>query len=231
MGKEVIMSANNFPVSMQAIPVHEVVMQINAIQDLMHEVMKEGEHFGIIPGTPKKSLYKAGAEKIGLLFRLAPHYEVIVKDLSNNHLMVQITCTLQNINNGQVWGQGVGMCSTMEGKYRFRSGEGENTGTAVPKAYWDKRKINVKEAQALLGGPGFVAKKVDSSWFIFKKSDEKVEHDNPADFYNTVIKMAKKRAHVDAIITATAASDLFTQDVRDLEQEKDQTNGTGKVSE
>jgi hypothetical protein len=30
------------------------------------------------------------------------------------------------------------------------------------------------------------------------------------------MKMAKKRAHVDAILTATAASDIFTQDVEDM---------------
>ena len=34
--------------------------------------------------------------------------------------------------------------------------------------------------------------------------------------HNTCEKMAKKRAHVDAILTATAASDIFTQDVEDM---------------
>ena len=37
----------------------------------------------------------------------------------------------------------------------------------------------------------------------------------PEDQYNTVLKMAKKRSHVDAILTATAASDIFTQDIED----------------
>jgi hypothetical protein len=48
------------------------------------------------------------------------------------------------------------------------------------------------------------------------RAGDKVEHDNPADYYNTVLKMAKKRAHVDAVLTATAASDIFTQDVEDM---------------
>ena len=34
--------------------------------------------------------------------------------------------------------------------------------------------------------------------------------------YNTVLKMAKKRALVDAVLTATAASDIFTQDLEDI---------------
>ena len=37
-----------------------------------------------------------------------------------------------------------------------------------------------------------------------------------ADVYNVVLKQAKKRALVDAVLTATAASDLFTQDLEDL---------------
>ncbi|WP_418719751.1 hypothetical protein [Bilophila wadsworthia] len=46
----------------------------------------------------------------------------------------------------------------------------------------------------------------------------RVEHDNPADYYNTCLKMAKKRALVDAVLTCTAASDIFTQDIEDEPQ-------------
>jgi hypothetical protein len=40
-----------------------------------------------------------------------------------------------------------------------------------------------------------------------------VENPDIADVYNTVLKMAKKRAHVDATLTVTGAADLFTQDL------------------
>jgi len=43
----------------------------------------------------------------------------------------------------------------------------------------------------------------------------RVENTDLADTYNTVLKMAKKRALVDATLTATAASDIFTQDLED----------------
>ena len=36
------------------------------------------------------------------------------------------------------------------------------------------------------------------------------------DILNTIIKMAKKRAYVDAVLTATCASGVFTQDIEDL---------------
>jgi hypothetical protein len=52
----------------------------------------------------------------------------------------------------------------------------------------------------------------DGSWVIGKRG-ERVDHPDIADMYNTVLKMAKKRAYVDGILSATAASDCFTQDI------------------
>jgi hypothetical protein len=37
----------------------------------------------------------------------------------------------------------------------------------------------------------------------------------PFDFYNTVLKMAKKRSFVDAVLTASGASEIWTQDTED----------------
>lgn len=188
-----------------------VVNQVQLIQHVMEKVMKDGEHYGVIPGCGKKpSLLKAGAEKLSLTFRLSPSYEVNQKDLPNGHREYYVKCTLTHIPTGSVFGEGVGACSTMEGKYKFRTGEVEFTGKPVPKDYWTNRDIN------LIGGKGFSTKKNDKGQWEIVKAGEKVEHDNPADYYNTVLKMAKKRAHVDAVLTATAASDIFTQDVEDM---------------
>lgn len=192
-----------------------VLKQVATIQDIMHGVMKEKEHYGTIPGTNKPSLYKAGAEKLSLTFRLRPEYEIRRSDLLNGHREYEVICTLYHIPTGQSVGQGVGSGTTMEGKYRYRGGEKEGTGQPIPKEYWNLKKVKPAEAQALIGGPGFSAGKIDGNWEICSIG-EKQEHDNPADFYNTVLKMAKKRAHVDAILTATAASDIFTQDVEDM---------------
>jgi hypothetical protein len=188
-----------------------VVNQVQLIQHVMEKVMKDGEHYGIIPGCGKKpSLLKGGAEKLSLTFRLAPSYDVTEKELGNGHREYYVKCTLTHIPTDKVFGQGVGACSTMEGKYRFRTGEVEFTGKEVPKEYWTNRDIN------LIGGKGFSTKKNDKGKWEIVRQGERVEHDNPADYYNTVLKMAKKRAHVDAVLTATAASDIFTQDVEDM---------------
>lgn len=46
----------------------------------------------------------------------------------------------------------------------------------------------------------------------------KVENTDIADVYNTVLKIAKKRAHIDATLTVTGAGDLFTQDLIDEDE-------------
>lgn len=187
-----------------------VLNQVRIIQDVMKEVMKQDEHYGTIPGTNKPSLYKPGAEKLSLTFRLRPEYDIRRSDLPGAHREYEVVCTLYHIPTGQSVGQGVGSATTMEGKYRFRPGPVELTDKPVPQEYWNNRDVN------LLGGKGFVPKKNDAGKWVIAIKGEAVEHDNPADYYNTVLKMAKKRAHVDAILTATAASDIFTQDVEDM---------------
>lgn len=197
----------------------EVMKQVRAIQELMKEGMSQDEHYGIIPGTNSKkpSLLKAGAEKLCLMFRLAPKFEIKEKDLGNGHKDIQVICTLTHINTGAFWGQGVASCSTMESKYRYRSGVGASTGVPVPKQFWDLRRAGKgPEAMELIGGKGYTTTKgEDGMWYIAEKI-EKTENPDIADVYNTVLKIAKKRSLVDATLTATAASDIFTQDLEEL---------------
>lgn len=198
-----------------AMNVESVTRQVAIIQNVMKSVMKQDEHYGTIPGTNKPSLLKPGAEKLNLVFRLRPEYQITKTELYNGHREYEVVCTLYHIPTGQSVGQGVGSATTMEGKYRFRGGEKKDTGNPVPKDYWNLKKTDPAKAKELIGGDGFGTAKFDGEWRICELG-EKIEHDNPADYYNTVLKMAKKRAHVDAILTATAASDIFTQDTEDM---------------
>ena len=193
-----------------------VIKQVNMIQEIMRETMKVDEHYGIIPGTQKPSLYKAGAEKLSLTFRLRPEYQITKTELPGGHREYEAVCTLYCIPTGQIVGQCAGSASTMEGKYRYRGGEKLPTGKDVPKEYWNLKKAGkLAEAQSLIGGPGFSAGKIDGSWQVCTLG-EKQEHDNPADYYNTILKMAQKRAYVSTVLGATAASDIFTVDVEDM---------------
>lgn len=193
-----------------------VLAHVSLVQQIMKTVMKEGEHYGVIPGTKKPTLYKSGAEKLNMTFRLTPKYEVNVNELGNGHREYEVVCNLYSMGSDVFLGSGIGECTTMESKYRYRTGPSESTGKVVPAEYWKLRDSDPIKARELLGGPGFITKKGESGkWEIFMQG-EKVEYENPADYYNTVKKMAKKRAFVDAILTVTAASDIFTQDVEDL---------------
>lgn len=209
----------------------EMVEQVQAVQEMMGSVMKEGinGHYGKIPGCgDKPTLLKSGAEKLCTLFRLAPSYKITRLDYENFHREYEITCRLNHIESEKLWGEGVGTCSTMEDKYRFRKGQAILTTVEVPKEYWKERKAG-GDSMAILRGEMaedfedadnmfFGTKKDDmtGTWFISLPAPDKVEHSNPPDNYNTVLKMAKKRALVDAVLTATSASDIFTQDLEDL---------------
>lgn len=190
-----------------------------ALNTVMSSIMKEETHFGKIPGCGNRpTLLKPGAEVIASTFQLCPRYRIGRTDLESGHREYEITCELYTPAGGFV-GQGVGSCSTMEGKYRFRTGDGEVTNVPVPKGYWDSRnpKILKQTANAAgFEGDKFGTKKDDSGKWMISTHGERVEHDNPADYYNTVLKMGKKRAFVDAVLTATGASDIFTQDIEDM---------------
>lgn len=195
----------------------QMQQQVQTIQQVMKNVMQNGEHYGTIPGCgDKPTLLQPGAQKLALTFGFSPTYNISQTDLPGGHREYRIVCRLTHRQTGGFVGEGVGCASTMEGKYRFRVAPKKPTDRPVPAAYWNLRGTDPKAAQAALGGPGFSPTKVDGVWVIAEGSSEKVEHDNPADYYNTILKMAKKRAYVDATLTATAASDIFTQDIEDM---------------
>jgi hypothetical protein len=198
--------------------VSDLLAQVNLIQEVMGKVMKDKEHYGVIPGCgDKPALLQPGAQKLMVTFRLAPQYDIDERQLDKGHREYRVTCTLKTIASGMFVGQGAGSACTMEGKWRFRVAPKKLTDKPVPKAYWDLRQTDPAAAQTIIGGKGFSVKKDENgSWMIAEGSSDKVEHDNPADYYNTVLKMACKRALVAAVLTATAASDIFTQDVEEI---------------
>jgi hypothetical protein len=214
--------------ALAAISIEELIGQVQLIQQAMKAVMREGEHYGVIPGTGRKNpetgkeegkptLLKPGAEKLCFLFRLAPSYETIETDLPGGHKSFQVRCRLHHISSGALVSEGVGICTTQEGKYRYRKEvlkDEEDQPIPVPSSYWKDR--NPEK----IGGRQFSVTKQEGKWYIAHK----VEHDNPADYHNTAIKMACKRALVAATLNATAASDIFTQDLEDMPEEVREQN-------
>lgn len=206
-----------------ALSIEEITGQVQLIQQVMSRVMHDGEHFGKVPGCgDKPTLLKPGAEKLAMTFRFAPRYAIQEKELRDGHREYRIVASLQSITTGRFVGEGVGVGTTMESKWRFRKAEqkcphcGRETIIKGKKEYGGGWICFAKK-----GGCG--AKFDDEDPAIKNQNMGRVEHDNPADYYNTCLKMAKKRALVDAILTATAASDIFTQDVEDMDLDQPQS--------
>ncbi|MBE3087471.1 MAG: hypothetical protein IMZ64_14790, partial [Bacteroidetes bacterium] len=173
----------------------EVRKQVNLIQEVMKNVMKEGEHYGKIPGCDKPSLLKSGAEKLAMTFRFAAEYEELPgSSEADNFIGYKINCKLIHIPTGLVVGNGRGTCNSKEKKFRTRS-------VYANKVTDEEKAIGKKEKRTTKDGKGYEV-------YIIPQ--------DPWDVQNTLYKMACKRALIAAVLNATAASDIFTQDIEDL---------------
>ena len=175
----------------------EIRAQVNLIQEVMKSVMKDGHHYGQIPGAGNKPvLFKAGAEKLLFTFRLSADPEI--EDLSTGDVIrYRVRCKVYD-RAGAYLGAGVGECSSDEEKYRWRAAVCKEEFEETPE---DRRRM--KYAKRRDGGAYRIAQ----------------VRTMPADLANTILKMAKKRAQIDAALTVTAASDIFAQDLEDLPEE------------
>lgn len=201
----------------KAMTVDELKANLAFIKEVMQGVMKEGQDYGKIPGTgDKPSLLQPGAQKLCMVFKLTDSVkEEKCVDLPGYHREYSFVVTLTSAT-GRSW-DGVGTCSTLESKYRYRKAErrcpmcGKNK-IIQGKAEWGGGWLCFKKK----GGCG--AKFVENDERITRQSAETVEYENPPDYWNTVRKMAFKRALVHASINATNTSELWTQDVEEMAQ-------------
>lgn len=155
-----------------------------------------------------------------MVFRLRPiidnDRDVRVDDLGDGHREITVYCHVMNAQ-GLELATGVGSCSTKESKFRYRGGHKVFIDQPVPREYWDAKKAGDTEKIEKLIGKGMgVGKNPKTDQWEICEMGEKMENPDIADTYNTVLKMAKKRAYVDGILSATAASDIFTQDIEDF---------------
>jgi len=198
--------AEVFPVVMakphdQYLTPTDVVEQVALIKHIQEAVMIEGIHYGKIAGCNQPSLYKAGAEKLRLTFRLAVN--PVIEDLGNpDEIRYRVKMEVTTEKSGTFIGSGVGECSSNEEKYKWRE--------AVSDKEWE----TTLESQRRLKQKKYFDKRAGG----YNTYEVKQIRTQPADLANTILKMAKKRAFVDAILTCTAASDCFMQDLEDIEE-------------
>lgn len=194
------------------------IQAVNRFQQVVHANLVAGQDYGVIPGTGSKpTLLKPGAEKIAKLLGLADTYDIADKleDWSKPFFRYLIRATLTSVATGKVVSQGLGECNSMESKYRWRESQRK-----CPQC----GKEAIIKGKAEYGGGwlcfqkkgGCGAKFADGDQTIESQTVGKVENDDIYSLVNTILKMAKKRALVDAALSAGRLSNVFTQDVEDL---------------
>jgi hypothetical protein len=202
----------------RALSAAEVRTHINLIQEVMRGVMKEGTHYGVIPGCKQPSLFKPGSEVLLTTFRIA--ISLNVEDLSDeDEIRYRVFATGTHQTTGVVVGQGVGECSSSEDKYKWRKAVCDEEFDDTPET---RRRIKYQKG-------GYSNGSYDKNAVIRIKQ----VRTEPADLANTVLKMAKKRAQIDFTLTAMGASDIFTQDIEDIPEELRESGveGTAVVHE
>ena len=185
------------------------ITALNRFQQVVHSTMIQGQDYGIIPGTNKPTLLKPGAEKIAKLLGLADQYEIMDKseDWDRPFFRYLIKCRLVHVASGAVISEGLGECNSFESKYRFRwvSERDLPAGT-------DTAKLVSQERHSRTGG---------GHWTVYRLDNEDIFSQ-----VNTILKMSKKRALVDAALSAGRLSDVFTQDIEDMNLQPEFTTET-----
>jgi len=117
---------------MPAMTVEEGVERFNEMKRFVHSVMRPGEHFGTIPGTQKRTLFKAGAEMLCSFFGLRPDFTReagCLEDWSKGQFAYVFKCTLRN-REGELVASGWGSCNGGEKKYKHAAAKGEGADIA-----------------------------------------------------------------------------------------------------
>ena len=207
-----------------AMSLEQALTRLAEFQRFCHEYLiesadggQDGGDYGVIPGTKKKTLLKSGAEKLCEIYALADEY-VMVKEIENwesGLFAYTLKCVLKSRRDDSLVGEGLGSCSTFESKYRWRDAQRLCPQCGVAAIIAGKaeygggwlcwRKKSGCNAKFAIDDPAITSQVVG-----------RVENPDIIDTRNTALKIAKKRAKIDAVIGVTRSSGIFTQDLEDL---------------
>jgi hypothetical protein len=201
----------------------ELMARRQELLTVVQNVLRKGEHYGVIPGSEKKNLLKPGAEILNQYFGFYAEFEVVSRverwELAPPLFDYEYRCVVRSKRDHSKVAEGVGSCNSYEGKYRYR-----NATRSCPNCQGQ----SIIKGREEYGG-GWVcwnkektacgAKFGEKDPAIVNQQVGKVDNEDIATLKNTILKMAAKRAYVDATLKATGASELFTQDLEDLKDQ------------
>lgn len=180
--------------------------------------------YGTIPGTKKPTLLLPGAQKLCTFFGYVPHYDVrqIEEWDGANHgeplFYYDFTCVL--LKDGKPVGEGRGSCNSWEAKYRYRVSKRVCPSCGIAALIEGKqwKESDPKQWVCYEKKGGCKSKFSIDDDRITSQAFGRVANPDFADVINTCQKMGQKRAYVAATLSATGASQYFTQDMEDAEQ-------------
>lgn len=147
-----------------------VKQDIQLCQRLVEEVLEDGVDYGTIEGVPRSFLWDSGASKIMAAFNTyAEHIILRQAESDSGKIAFSIEARLVNRKTGAVVATGLGAASTLEPKYKYR---------------W----VENPEEEGYRTREG-LRKRGNKYRILNPEYDELV---------NTILKMAAKRAEVDA---------------------------------
>jgi hypothetical protein len=170
----------------------EMLQAQEETRNMVATILKEGRDYMTIPGTNKPSLVKPGAERTNAAFGCMATFEIIEKEVDHDRLNQYVKRSWEwhpEIRGKKVWTEEAGESL---GLYRYVIGC-----------------ELVHRASGLVIGSGVGSCSTMEAKYI----------DRPRDLENTVLKMGKKRAYIDATLTAFGLSEQFTQDMEDMPRE------------
>lgn len=214
----------------------EEAEQRKLIGEYVRQQMVEGTDYGVIPGTERKdkdgnpaptpkTLLKPGAEKLVKLFRCSDEYEQTraIEDWDRPLFHYEFKCQIVSNDTGAVVATGVGSCNSWEKKYRWRNADRACPACGQPaikrSKFPPRNQPNAQPGWYCYGKAGGCGANFDADdASITGQTQGRMENPDVFDCVNTILKIAKKRALVDAAISLARCSDMFTQDVEDFHE-------------
>ena len=102
--------------------VEQAVKRYNKMKKFVQEVMEEGRDFGTIPGTPKPTLYKPGAEKLTSLFEMSVRFieERTIERWDDDNPLFFYLRKCQLWRGDLLIAEASGSANSKESRYRWR---------------------------------------------------------------------------------------------------------------
>lgn len=178
----------------------EMKQRLQLVKRFFKEVMEKDVDYGIIPGTDKPALYQPGADKINALYNFS---KVIAgkeenKDYNTGHYDATVKVRLVHRGTGVMIAEGEGSCSTRESKYHYR---------------W----VYERDIPKGINPTDLVSKDYENKTTGAKWTKYRIENEDLYSLWNTVLKMATKRAYVAATLAGTGLSGIFSQEEDEMD--------------